>query len=86
MGLFEILPHSKRTLIPIFWILLDHLVEDGADQRRDLEGRGDRVELRDGGHVDGDMTVNDGRSGAQMMKGSEADEELEEGHSHRVDV
>ncbi len=61
-------------------------MEAGADQRRDLEGRRDRVELGDGGHVDGDMTVNDGRSGAQMMKGSGADEELEEDHSHRVDV
>ena len=70
----------------IFWVLLDHLVEDVADQRRDLEDRRYRVELIDGGHVDGDMAVNDGRSGAQMMKGSEADEKLEEGHSHRVDV
>ena len=55
----EISEDSARALVSIFWVLLDHLVEDGAEDRRDLEGLRDCGEVIDERDFDGDVSVHD---------------------------
>jgi hypothetical protein len=82
VGLFEIFPDSIGALVSVLGVLLGHLVDDGADDRRDFEAGGHSEEMIEWRDVDGDVSVNDGRSGAKVTEGSEADEKLEEGHAH----